>query len=107
MPYRMGVFFAGAGGDAQGSSAVPGVDVVWAGNPWARAVESHAANFPAAEHYCGNISDLDLRRLPAWDLFWSSPECKEWTGAKGVRRDFDRQPDLFGDTLPPEAAERS
>lgn len=107
MSLTVGVFFAGAGGDAQGSSSVPGVDVVWAGNHWDRAVETHAANFPRADHYCGDIRDMDLRRLPAWDLFWASPECKEWSQAKGIRREFDKQPDLFGDTLPEEAAERS
>src|SRR5215469_2733183 len=107
MTYKMGVFFAGAGGDAQGSASVPGVDVVFAANHWQRAIETHATNFPDAEHYCGDIKDVDLHRLPAWDLFWASPECTFWSQGRGERREFDRQPDLFGETLPDEAAERS
>src|SRR5439155_23865300 len=36
-----------------------------------------------------------------------SPECTNHSQAKGRKREADRQPDLFGETLPDEAAERS
>jgi DNA (cytosine-5)-methyltransferase 1 len=100
-------FFCGAGGSSQGAAAVPGVRVELAANHWDRAIESHAANFPATDHYRGDIHDADAARFPAADLFWASPECPQWSVARGRRRDFDRQPDLFGQTLPDPAADRS
>jgi DNA (cytosine-5)-methyltransferase 1 len=100
-------FFCGAGGSSQGAAAVPGVSVRLAANHWDRAIESHAANFPHAEHFRGDLHDADVARLPAASLFWASPECPQWSQARGKRRDFDQQPDLFGETLPDDAADRS
>jgi DNA (cytosine-5)-methyltransferase 1 len=100
-------FFCGAGGSSQGAHAVPGVSVRLAANHWSRAIESHAANFPGTEHFQGDLHDADVTRFPAADLFWASPECPQWSQARGRRRDFDRQPDMFGETLPDEAADRS
>lgn len=100
-------FFCGAGGSSQGAAVVPGVSVRLAANHWDRAIESHAANFPAAEHFKGDIHDADAARFPAADLFWASPECPQWSSARGAQRDFDKQPDLFGQTLPDPAADRS
>jgi len=100
-------FFCGAGGSSQGAAGVPGVEVRAAANHWQRALESHAANFPDTSHYQGDIRDLDMSVLPRGDLFWASPECPQWSQARGVQRDYDKQPDLFGETLPDEAAERS
>ncbi|MER7011522.1 DNA cytosine methyltransferase [Saccharopolyspora sp. NPDC000359] len=97
--------FCGAGGSALGATAVPGVELRIAANHWQLAVESHAANFPRAEHDCADISQIDVRRYPSTDLLWASPECTNHSIAQGRKR-FD-QPDLFGETLPPEAAERS
>jgi DNA (cytosine-5)-methyltransferase 1 len=100
-------FFCGAGGSSQGAAAVPGVRVRLAANHWDRAIETHARNFPDADHYQGDLHDADVARLPAASLFWASPECPPWSAARGRRRDFDRQPDLFGETLPDPAADRS
>lgn len=100
-------FFCGAGGSSQGAVAVPGVTALLAANHWDRAIASHARNFPATEHYQGDLHAADLARFPSADLFWASPECKEWSLAKGRRRAYDKHPDLFGDTLPDEAADRS
>jgi DNA (cytosine-5)-methyltransferase 1 len=100
-------FFCGAGGSSQGAAAVPGISVRLAANHWDRAIESHSANFPRVEHFQGDIHDADVARMPPASLFWASPECPEWSRAKGRRRDFDRQPDLFGETLPDAAADRS
>jgi DNA (cytosine-5)-methyltransferase 1 len=68
-------FFCGAGGSSQGATAVPGVTARLAANHWARAIESHALNFPATEHFQGDLHDADVRRFPAGELFWASPEC--------------------------------
>ena len=100
-------FFCGAGGSSQGAAAVPGVSVRLAANHWDKAIESHSLNFPGTEHFQGDIHDADVRRFPAGDLFWASPECPAWSQARGKRRDYDKQPDLFGDVLPDAAADRS
>jgi DNA (cytosine-5)-methyltransferase 1 len=100
-------FFCGAGGSSQGAVAVPGVTARLAANHWQRAIDTHAANFPGTDHYRGDLHDADVRKFPAGDLFWASPECPAWSQARGRQRDFDRQPDLFGEVLPDEAADRS
>ena len=97
--------FCGAGGSAQGAHAVPGIELRLAANHWQLAVDSHAENFPDADHLVADISQVDPRRIPRTDLLWASPECTNHSQAKGVKR--HAQPDLFGETLPTEAAERS
>ncbi|MFJ5216972.1 DNA cytosine methyltransferase [Streptomyces sp. NPDC088354] len=100
-------FFCGAGGSSSGAAAVPGVRPVLAANHWDKAIASHSKNFPGADHFLGDLHDADVARFPAADLFWASPECPQWSNARGKRRDFDAQPDLFGDTLPDAATDRS
>jgi DNA (cytosine-5)-methyltransferase 1 len=100
-------FFCGAGGSSQGFAAIPGIEVLAAANHWDRALESHAANFPGATHYQGDIREMDMSAFPRGDIFWASPECPTWSQARGKQRDYDKQPDLFGETLPDEATERS
>ncbi|MGW3242345.1 DNA cytosine methyltransferase [Streptomyces sp. NPDC001070] len=100
-------FFCGAGGSSSGAAAVPGIRPVLAANHWDKAIASHSQNFPGADHFLGDLHDADVARFPAADLFWASPECPQWSNARGKRRDFDAQPDLFGDTLPDAATDRS
>jgi DNA (cytosine-5)-methyltransferase 1 len=100
-------FFCGAGGSSQGAVAVPGVSARLAANHWQRAIDTHAANFPHTEHFRGDLHAAAVEKFPAGDLFWASPECPAWSVARGRQRDFDRQPDLFGEVLPDEAADRS
>jgi DNA (cytosine-5)-methyltransferase 1 len=107
MTLTLADFFCGAGGSSQGAAAVPGVSAKLAANHWQRAIDSHAANFPHTDHYRGDIHAADVARFPSADLFWASPECPAWSQARGRQRDFDRHPDLFGETLPDEAADRS
>lgn len=100
----------GAGGSSQGADAVPGLRVERAANHWERAIESHAANFPNVDHYRGDIREAPVDRWPVTDIFWASPECPQWSNARGKRRDFDAsmQGDLFGETYAPsEEVERS
>lgn len=103
-------WFCGAGGSSQGAHAVPGLEVTRAANHWERAIESHAANFPHTDHYRGDIREAPVDRWPVCDVFWASPECPQWSNARGKKRDFDQslQGDLFGDAFaPPEEVERS
>jgi DNA (cytosine-5)-methyltransferase 1 len=99
--------FCGAGGDAQGAEAVPGVQVRMAANHWKLAVDTHASNFPHADHDVANISLTPPQRYPRTDLLWASPECTKVSQANGKRKNHDAQPDLFGEVLPDEAAARS
>lgn len=98
--------FCGAGGSALGASVVPEVELRYAANHWKRAIETHAANFPHADHDIADISQVDPRRVPHTDILWASPECTNHSVAKGRKR-VDALPDLFGDVLPDAAAERS
>lgn len=98
--------FCGAGGSSSGAIQVPGVEVRMAANHWQLAVETHNTNHPGADHDCADISLTDPRRYPATDLLWASPSCTNHSQAKGQRR-ADRTPDLFNETLPDAAAERS
>lgn len=98
--------FCGAGGSGLGASVVPGVQLRYAANHWRQAVETHAENFPDTDHDVADISQVDPRRTPRTDILWASPECTNHSVAKGRKR-VDAQPDLFDETLPDEAAERS
>lgn len=97
--------FCGAGGSSTGAVSVPGVNVRLAANHWATAIETHNANHPDTDHLQADISNTDPRYIPGTDILWASPECTNHSRAKG--RKLPSQPDLFGDVLPDEAAERS
>jgi DNA (cytosine-5)-methyltransferase 1 len=77
-----------------------------AANHWKLAVETHNRNLPHADHDTADISQVDPRRYPRTDILWASPECTNHSQARGRRKE-GAQPDLFGETLPDEAAERS
>lgn len=98
--------FAGAGGSSTGAIAVPGITVRAAANHWKLAVDVHNANHQGADHICADISQIDPRYFPRSDLLWASPSCTNHSKARGVKRE-NGQADLFGETLPDEAAERS
>ncbi|WP_135452592.1 DNA cytosine methyltransferase [Mycobacterium sp. DL99] len=98
--------FCGAGGSSTGALEVPGVKLVAAANHWDLAIDTHAANHPDAEHICADISQYEPRLFPHSDLGWFSPSCTKHSIAQGKKR-LDKQPDLFGETLPDAAAERS
>jgi DNA (cytosine-5)-methyltransferase 1 len=102
-------WFCGAGGDSQALHRVPWLDLFLVANHWERAIESHAANFPWVDHYRGDIREAPVDKWPVADFFWASPECPQWSNARGKRRDFatSMQDDLFGETIPAEEVERS
>ncbi|MEU7875144.1 DNA cytosine methyltransferase [Dactylosporangium sp. NPDC049140] len=106
-------YFCGAGGSSTGMEQVPGVRIVMAANHWQLAVDTHNANFPHADHDREDITRIDPHRHPRTDIGWFSPECTNWSVAKGKRCDYDGRPvqlDLFGEDpepLPDEAAQRS
>ncbi|RJQ66163.1 DNA cytosine methyltransferase [Pseudonocardiaceae bacterium YIM PH 21723] len=97
--------YCGAGGSLQGAEAVPGVEGRYAINHWDLALASHNANFPHVKHTKTNMSTVNPGYFTRTDLAWFSPECTNHSQAKGVKR--LKEPDLFGETLPDEAAKRS
>ncbi|MGY4845477.1 DNA cytosine methyltransferase [Kocuria sp. MNB10] len=106
MTTTMTDLFCGAGGSSTGGIQVPGVTVRVASNHWPLAVETHNTNHPYADHICADLSQINPSYFPATDLLWASPECTNHSIAKGRRRATDT-PDLFGQGLPDEAAQRS
>lgn len=101
-------FFCGAGGSSTGLMQIPGVFVKLALNHWSKAIESHAYNHPNTDHACADISHIRPEFIPRTTMLWGSPECTNFTGAKGVKRDtWEGQNVLFGEAIPDEAAQRS
>lgn len=100
--------FCGVGGDTWGVTRCRYVRNIMAANHWQLAIDSHEANFPEADHYCGDVRSTDIGRFPYAEFFWASPACPPWTDARGKRRDFDtqtvQQPSLFGDDPAPDKA---
>lgn len=100
-------WFAGAGGTGQGAAGVPGIRQILAANHDQLAIDTHSANFPEVEHFRGDIKDLDVATHPYGEIFWASPECTNWSIAKGRRADYALEPALFGDAEPDEETARS
>lgn len=80
--------FCGAGGSSIGLVGA-GLELKLAANHWQRAIETHAHNFPDAEHLCADISQYDPRRAPATDVLWASPECTNHSQAKSNKHRAD------------------
>lgn len=97
--------FCGAGGSGLGATSVPDVELVLAANHSPRAIETHALNFPDTEHDLADISQVEPRRYRRTNILWASPECTNHSIAKGHKR--KSQPDLFGETVSDDVAERS
>lgn len=98
--------FCGAGGSSTGAIQNPGISVKTALNHWQKALDSHNANHPDTIHVQADIKETDPRYIGHSDILWASPECTNHSVAKGKKR-ITNQADLFGDTLPDEAADRS
>lgn len=89
MTLRIMDWFAGCGGSDLGMCVIPGVTISHVANHWLRAIETHARNFPGADHYHGDIRNAPVDTWPVCEIFWASPECPQWSSARGKRRDFD------------------
>lgn len=97
--------FCGAGGSSIGLTEA-GLELKLAANHWARAIETHSANFRDAEHLCADVSNYDMRRLPKTDVLWASPECT-WHSPAGGRKRARAQLDLLDDYVPTDGGVRS
>lgn len=74
--------FAGLGGSSTGAR-MAGVDVVWAGNHWQKAVEIHAMNHPGAIHVCQDLHQANWETVPKHDIMFASPCCQGHSKARG------------------------
>jgi DNA (cytosine-5)-methyltransferase 1 len=101
--------FAGAGGSSWGMAQIPGAEIWLAANHWDIAMASHQANFVNTQHYIGDIRRAPITTWPITTFLWASPECTNWTQAKGMQRVDDAQPMLFDDRTEAErkAAEKA
>lgn len=84
--------FCGGGGESTGLfSAAEKIGFkikLSAINHWERAIETHAANYPSAEHFCESVEHLDPTKVVSsgkLDLLWASPECTHHSKARGGR----------------------
>jgi DNA (cytosine-5)-methyltransferase 1 len=77
--------FCGAGGDSDGFRRA-GFEVVGGFNHWQKAVDTHASNFPEAEHGCVDLDHYDMRRLPRARVLVGSPICTESSPSDGIAR---------------------
>jgi DNA (cytosine-5)-methyltransferase 1 len=91
--------FCGAGGSSIGATRAGG-ELVLGLNHWRRAIETHAENFPDADHDCADVSALttaQIRRYPDSDILLASPECTNHSLAKGAQRRKPQTASLFDD----------
>lgn len=77
--------FCGFGGSSIGLENA-GLTLSLAANHWDKAIETHALNFPDADHLIADVSNYDMRRMPDTDVLWASPICTELSPAGGTRR---------------------
>jgi DNA (cytosine-5)-methyltransferase 1 len=94
--------FCGAGGSSTGAARA-GADLRLGLNHWQRAIETHAANFPNAEHDCNDVQALTTAQVKSYlnfakaDLLIGSPECTNHSIAKGSRRKKMQSASLWED----------
>lgn len=74
--------FAGLGGLTEGAKRA-GVRVVWAGNHWRIAVDTHEANHPEVKHACQDLHQTNWLYVPRHDLLLAAPACTGHTPARG------------------------
>jgi DNA (cytosine-5)-methyltransferase 1 len=86
--------FCGYGGSSIGLENA-GLQLQLAANHWQKAIETHALNFPDADHLIADVSNYDMRRLPHSDVLWASPICTELSPAGGRRRKNSTQLSLL------------
>lgn len=99
--------FCGAGGSSQGLREA-GLQLLQAANHNPKAIETHATNFPDADHLETDLMLYNMRHRPRPDVYWASPECT-WHSPAGGRKRHTRQAmlDMFDEYVPNEAGERS
>lgn len=78
--------FAGGGGASRGIELALGRSPDIAVNHDPEALAMHEANHPLTRHLCGNVWDVDPRKVTRGrkvGLAWFSPDCRHFSKAKG------------------------
>jgi DNA (cytosine-5)-methyltransferase 1 len=82
--------FAGGGGASEGFEFATGIPVAMAFNHAWEALAMHRMNHPMTKHFCEDIRRVDILKLVLkWGLgravtsAWFSPDCKDFSKAKG------------------------
>lgn len=78
--------FCGAGGSSLGATFA-GYDLKLAMNHWSRAIETHAANFPKADHAHVDVACVEPDWFPKTDVLLTSPSCTAHSYARGRPKD--------------------
>jgi DNA (cytosine-5)-methyltransferase 1 len=92
--------FCGFGGSSIGLENA-GLELLLGANHRDKAIATHALNFPDADHLIADVSNYDMRRLPASDVLWASPICTELSPAA-----LDRTRATFWDVVRATEAQR-
>jgi DNA (cytosine-5)-methyltransferase 1 len=85
--------FAGGGGASEGVRRATGRDIDIAINHDPEAIAMHKANHPTARHVCGDVFDINPRKLCGRrdvELAWFSPDCTFHSKARGGKPFRDR-----------------
>jgi DNA (cytosine-5)-methyltransferase 1 len=111
LPEQSGARFLPSGGSSlgavQASRGDHGVQVRIAVNHWRKAVETHATNFQDTDHDCADISQVHPSRYPRTSILIASPECVNYSRAKGKKRKNLHERDLWGNRTLSVEEERS
>jgi DNA (cytosine-5)-methyltransferase 1 len=77
--------FAGFGGLTLGAQQA-GARVVWAGNHWRTAVDTHARNHPDTVHALQDLRQTDWTTLPPYRIMAAAPACQGHSPASQPKR---------------------
>lgn len=97
------VGFAGGGGSSEAIRLALNCDPDLAMNHWLTAVLAHQRHFPKTEHYCADIFDFDPREWRPSERIafgWFSPDCTDFSKAKGKAPRSDRIRGLAWSVIP-------
>lgn len=95
-PLLIADLFCGAGGSSTGivNALADRPHLLTCVDHWQTAIETHAANHPAARHHCARLEEADpLKLVPEGrlDLLSASPSCTHHSRARGGRPTSDQQ----------------
>lgn len=79
--------FAGLGGFTEGAEQ-SGLTVLWAGNHWQQAVDTHKLNHPHTQHLCQDLHQANWEQVPSHNVLLNSPCCTGHTKARGKERSY-------------------
>jgi len=82
--------FCGAGGFSEGFRQA-GFEIVAGVDNWVVALQSFNKNFPDAKIIYKDVTYLNPKHLPHFDVLIGSPPCKEWSMGKQGKRNFDKK----------------